>query len=177
MWHDALMPLVEASARRTFAENFNVAEFASAPVVPGFGDASSRARTLDDEDAFLESRKAFIMAHGGISSDAAFASVKRDALASFARYKTMYEKQRAARGESPVEGDFLAERQTLADAVDGIGPANPLRAFATRAVDTLDANAGWSHARKAAALRFLAGKSRRYEEPRSSAEAERDASA
>ena len=103
------------------------------------------------------------MKHGGISSDAAFASVKRDALASFARYKSMYEAQRARRGESPIEGDFLAERQTLANVVDEIGPENPLRAFATRAVDTLDGNAGWSYARKAAALRFLAGKAERYE--------------
>jgi hypothetical protein len=50
--------------------------------------------------------------------------------------------------------------------------------FASRAVDALDGNAGWSYARKAAALRFLANKAARYEETetRTRAEAENDAS-
>ena len=150
----------ESGARKTFAENFNVAEYASAPFVPGFNRA---LRAYEDEEAFLESRKAFIKQHGGIVSDAQFESVKRDALASFARYKSLYEKQRETRGESPIEGDFLAERQTLLDAVDGVSDTNPLRSFATRAVDALDGNAGWSYARKVAALRFLASKAERYE--------------
>jgi hypothetical protein len=157
----------ESGARKTFGENFNVAEYASAPVVPGFGVESnvsvSRAYTTSDEDAFLESRKAFIQQQGGIESDAQFESVKRDALASFARYKSLYEKQRETRGESPIEGDFLAERQTLLDAVSGVSETNPLRSFATRAADALDGNAGWSYARKVAALRFLASKAERYE--------------
>lgn len=150
----------ESGARKTFAENFNVAEYASAPFVPGFNRA---LRAYEDEEAFLESRKAFIKQHGGIVSDAQFESVKRDALASFARYKSLYEKQRETRGESPIEGDFLAERQTLLDAVDQVSKTNPLRSFATRAVDALDGNAGWSYARKVAALRFLASKAERYE--------------
>ena len=146
----------------------NFAEYASAPVVPGFGvesnvSASSSSYTTSDEDAFLESKKAFIQQQGGIESDAQFESVKRDALASFARYKSLYEKQRETRGESPIEGDFLAERQTLLDAVEGVSETNPLRSFATRAADALDGNAGWSYARKVAALRFLASKAERYE--------------
>lgn len=158
----------ESGARKTFGENFNVAEYASAPVVPGFGvesnvSASSSSYTTSDEDAFLESKKAFIQQQGGIESDAQFESVKRDALASFARYKSLYEKQRETRGESPIEGDFLAERQTLLDAVEGVSETNPLRSFATRAADALDGNAGWSYARKVAALRFLASKAERYE--------------
>ena len=169
----------EAGARKTFAENLNVAEYASAPWVPGFGASSERTRrAYDDESDFLESRKAFITRYGGITSDAAFDSVKRDALEAFARYKTMYEKQRVARGESPIEGDFLAERATLADAVADVTRSNPLFDFASRAVDALDGNAGWSYARKAAALRFLANKAARYEETetRTRAEAENDAS-
>ena len=155
----------EAGARKTFAENLNVAEYASAPWVPGFGDASERTRrAYDDESDFLESRKAFITRYGGIASDAAFDAVKRDAIEAFARYKTMYEKQRVARGESPIEGDFLAERASLADAVADVTRSNPLFDFASRAVDALDGNAGWSYARKTAALRFLANKAARYEE-------------
>jgi hypothetical protein len=111
----------------------------------------------------LDSQKAFIQQQGGIESDAQFESVKRDALASFKRYKSLYEKQRETRGESPIEGDFLAERQTLLDAVEGVSETNPLRSFATRAADALDGNAGWSYARKVAALRFLASKAERYE--------------
>jgi hypothetical protein len=90
----------------------------------------------------------------------------------------MYEKQRVARGESPIEGDFLAERAALADAVADVTRSNPLFDFASRAVDALDGNAGWSYARKAAALRFLANKAARYEETetRTRAEAENDAS-
>jgi hypothetical protein len=159
----------ESGARKTFGENFNVAEYASAPVVPGFGvesnvsASSSEVVTTSAEDAFLESKKAFIQQQGGIESDAQFESVKRDALASFARYKSLYEKQRETRGESPIEGDFLAERQTLLDAVEGVSETNPLRSFATRAADALDGNAGWSYARKVAALRFLASKAERYE--------------
>jgi hypothetical protein len=158
----------ESGARKTFLENFNVAEYASAPVVPGFGVESNvsalrSAYTASDEESFLDSQKAFIQQQGGITSDAQFESVKRDALASFARYKSLYEKQRETRGESPIEGDFLAERQTLLDAVEGVSETNPLRSFATRAADALDGNAGWSYARKVAALRFLASKAERYE--------------
>ena len=158
----------ESGARKTFLENFNVAEYASAPVVPGFGVESNvsalrSAYTASDEESFLDSQKAFIQQQGGITSDAQFESVKRDALASFARYKSLYEKQRETRGESPIEGDFLAERQTLFDAVEGVTTTNPLRSFATRAADALDGNAGWSYARKVAALRFLASKAERYE--------------
>ena len=161
----------EAGARKTFAENLNVAEYASAPWVPGFGDASERTRrAYDDESDFLESRKAFITRYGGIASDAAFDAVKRDAIEAFARYKTMYEKQRVARGESPIEGDFLAERASLADAVADVTRSNPLFDFASRAVDALDGNAGWSYARKTAALRFLANKAARYEETETRAE-------
>jgi hypothetical protein len=159
----------ESGARKTFGENFNVAEYASAPVVPGFGvesnvtASSSEVVTTSAEDAFLESKKAFIQRQGGIASDAQFESVKRDALKSFARYKSLYEKQRLTKGESPIEGDFLAERRTLLDAVEGVSETNPLRSFATRAADALDGNAGWSYARKVAALRFLASKAERYE--------------
>ena len=173
------MATFEAGARKTFAENLNVAEYASAPWVPGFGDASERTRrAYDDESDFLESRKAFITRYGGIASDAAFDAVKRDAIEAFARYKTMYEKQRVARGESPIEGDFLAERASLADAVADVTRSNPLFDFASRAVDALDGNAGWSYARKTAALRFLANKAARYEETetRVGAASENDAS-
>ena len=164
------MATFEAGARKTFAENLNVAEYASAPWVPGFGDASGarRARVRRRVVTFSSRVRRSSRRHGGIASDAAFDAVKRDAIEAFARYKTMYEKQRVARGESPIEGDFLAERASLADAVADVTRSNPLFDFASRAVDALDGNAGWSYARKTAALRFLANKAARYEETETS---------
>ena len=150
----------EHGAKKAFSENFNAGEYASAPFVPGF---SSAERLYDSEEAFLERHRRFLMQHGGIASDAQFDSVKRETLEAFSRYKALYEKQRERNGESPYEGDFLAERASLIASVDSVSETNPLFDFARRAAETLDGNAGWSYARKMAALRFLANKAGRYE--------------
>lgn len=154
----------EQGARKTFLENFNVGEYNSAPWVPGFGEASEKTkRSYDSESDFLDRHKSFVMAHGGIQSDAQYESVKRETLVAFSQYTELYEKQRTRKGESPVEGDFLAERDTLQNTVSSVSKDNPLFDFANRAVDALDGNAGWSYGRKMAALRFLANKAERYE--------------
>lgn len=155
---------LEQGAKKTFLENFNVGEYNGAPWVPGFGEASEKTkRVYDSESDFLDQHKAFVMKHGGIASDLQYESVKRETIAAFSNYTALYAKQRMKKGESPIEGDFLAERETLSDAVASVSKTNPLFAFAKNAVDSLDGNAGWSYGRKLAALSFLANKAERYE--------------
>ena len=139
-------------------------QYNGAPWVPGFGEASEKTkRVYDSESDFLDQHKAFVMKHGGIASDLQYESVKRETIAAFSNYTALYAKQRMKKGESPIEGDFLAERETLSDAVASVSKTNPLFAFAKNAVDSLDGNAGWSYGRKLAALSFLANKAERYE--------------
>lgn len=150
----------EYGARKTFDENFNAAEYASAPYVPGFAQPK---RAYESEEELLTRNKAFIMAYSGIRTDAEFDSIKRAALERFAYYKKLDERQAENRGVSPIGDDFLAERATLQERVTGIHPENPLADFARRAVDTLDGNAGWSYERKTRALDFLARKAEKYQ--------------
>ena len=150
----------EYGARKTFDENFNAAEYASAPYVPGFAQPK---RAYESEETLLTRNKAFIMAYSGIRTDAEFDSIKRAALERFAYYKKLDERQAENRGVSPIGDDFLAERATLQERVAGIHPENPLADFARRAVDTLDGNAGWSYERKTRALDFLARKAEKYQ--------------
>lgn len=159
----------EYGARKTFDDNFNAAEYASAPYVPGFAQPK---REYESEEALLTRNKAFIMAYSGIRTDAEFDSIKRAALERFAYYKKLDQRQAENKGVSPIGDDFLAERATLQARVAGIHPENPLADFARRAVDTLDGNAGWSYERKTRALDFLARKAEKYQ-PGAEAAAER----
>ena len=113
----------EYGARKTFDENFNAAEYASAPYVPGFAQPK---RAYESEETLLTRNKAFIMAYSGIRTDAEFDSIKRAALERFAYYKSWTSGRRRT-GVSPIGDDFLAERATLQERVAGIHRRIPWR--------------------------------------------------
>ena len=96
-----------------------------------------------------------IMRFSGIEDDSQFEEIKKEALASFEQYKKMLARARVKRGESPIQGDFMAERQLLADEVSAIGVDNALHQFAQKAVTSLDGNSGWSYDKKIQALKYL----------------------
>ena len=149
----------EHGARLEFDENWNTAEFNAAPYVPGFG----LAKPVEEEDgAMLDAHKDWLMRVGNIANDAQYEESKRIALQQFEHYKRMDEKERISRGASPFHGDFIAERRSLAEQVEGIPADSPMYAFAKKAVDALDGNAGWSYDRKVRALRFLATRAEKY---------------
>ena len=111
----------EYGARKTFDENFNAAEYASAPYVPGFAQPK---RAYESEETLLTRNKAFIMAYSGIRTDAEFDSTAAPCWSDLRITKV----GRAAGGEqgvSPIGDDFLAERATLQERVAGIHPENP----------------------------------------------------
>ena len=110
----------------------------------------------------LDAHKDWLMRVGNIVTDAQYEESKRIALQQFEHYKKMDEKERVSRGASPFHGDFIAERESLAEQVEGIPADSPLYAFAKKAVDALDGNAGWSYDRKVRALRFLATRAEKY---------------
>jgi hypothetical protein len=151
----------EQTMRMEFDENWNAAEFNAAPYVPGF-NTPPPGGSKEDEGSVLDAHKDWLMRVGNIPNDEVFNESKRVALEQFQHYKRMDEKERVRAGASPISGDFLAERASLADEVDGISTDSPMYAFAVKAVDALDGNAGWSHDRKIRALRFLASRAEKY---------------
>jgi hypothetical protein len=151
----------EQTMRMEFDENWNAAEFNAAPYVPGF-NIQPPGGSKEDEGSVLDAHKDWLMRVGNIPNDEVFNESKRVALEQFQHYKRMDEKERVRAGASPISGDFLAERASLADEVDGISTDSPMYAFAVKAVDALDGNAGWSHDRKIRALRFLASRAEKY---------------
>ena len=110
----------------------------------------------------LDAHKDWLMRVGNIANDAQYEESKRIALQQFEHYKRMDEKERISHGASPFHGDFIAERRSLAEQVEGIPADSPMYAFAKKAVDALDGNAGWSYDRKVRALRFLATRAEKY---------------
>ena len=151
----------EQTMRMEFDENWNAAEFNAAPYVPGFNIPPPGA-SKEDEGSVLDAHKDWLMRVGNIPNDEVFNESKRVALEQFQHYKRMDEKERVRAGASPISGDFLAERASLTEEVDGISSDSPMYAFAVKAVDALDGNAGWSHDRKIRALRFLASRAEKY---------------
>ena len=151
----------EQTMRMEFDENWNAAEFNAAPYVPGF-NIPPPGGSKEDEGSVLDAHKDWLMRVGNIPNDEVFNESKRVALEQFQHYKRMDEKERVRAGASPISGDFLAERASLAEEVDGISTDSPMYAFAVKAVDALDGNAGWSHDRKIRALRFLASRAEKY---------------
>ena len=150
----------EHGARLEFDENWNTAEFNAAPYVPGFGTPTPGSQ--EEDGAMLDAHKDWLMRVGNIASDARYEESKRIALQQFEHYKRMDERERVSRGASPFHGDFIAERESLAEQVEGIPADSPMYAFAKKAVDALDGNAGWSYDRKVRALRFLATRAEKY---------------
>ena len=151
----------EQTMRMEFDENWNAAEFNAAPYVPGF-NIQPPGGSKEDEGSVLDAHKDWLMRVGNIPNDEVFNESKRVALEQFQHYKRMDEKERVRAGASPISGDFLAERASLTEEVDGISTDSPMYAFAVKAVDALDGNAGWSHDRKIRALRFLASRAEKY---------------
>ena len=151
----------EQTMRMEFDENWNAAEFNAAPYVPGF-NIPPPGGSKEDEGSMLDAHKDWLMRVGNIPNDEVFNESKRVALEQFQHYKRMDEKERVRAGASPFSGDFLAERASLTEEVDGISTDSPMYAFAVKAVDALDGNAGWSHDRKIRALRFLASRAEKY---------------
>ena len=146
----------EHGLRLEFDENWNTAELNAAPYVPGFG---IREPAQEEDGAMLDAHKDWLMRVGNIATDAQYEESKRIALQQFEHYKRMDEKERVSRGASPFHGDFIAERESLAEQVEGIPADSPLYSFAKKAVDALDGNAGWSYDRK---VRFLATRAEKY---------------
>ena len=98
---------------------------------------------------------------GNIATDAQYEESKRIALQQFEHYKRMDERERVSRGASPFHGNFIAERESLAEQVEGIPADSPMYAFAKKAVDALDVGRR-GHDRKVRALRFLATRAEKY---------------
>ena len=140
----------EHGAAKLFGENLDAAGYGAAPVVPGF----QPRREYETEEALLARVRPFVSAYAGIEPEA-FDSAARDALEDHAGFKARWLRARERRGESPVSGDFLAERKSLEAEVESIPEGHALRDFANRAVDALDGNPGWGYAAKVKALRVL----------------------
>ena len=98
----------EHGAAKLFGENLDAAEYGAAPVVPGF----QPRREYETEEALLARVRPFVSAYAGIEPEA-FDSAARDALEDHAGFKARWLRARERRGESPVSGDFLAERKSL----------------------------------------------------------------
>lgn len=140
-------------------DNYNEAEMNSAPYLPGI----HKPREYIDDETLLSQHKDWLMRFSKIPTDEDFERIKKETLLRFENYKKMDTKRRLLRGESLIQSDFMAERQTLADEVAGIHEDNPLHAFAQKAVAALDGNSGWSYDKKIKALKVLSRHSERYQ--------------